>query len=313
MAIQRDNLMATYYEILGISPSAGNNEIKAAFRHLAKLYHPDKNPNGKEHFEKILVAYEVLINHNRRKQYDLKLKYAGGTHQTTAQTKAAKKKEWGFSDEELKRRQYFKENYKKEYRQYQEQYGSQNAKVYNEYKYILFAAPLAVGLFLFVVNGFENDNESTSAQLGKVKTEQLEKNELNLGDDPYTNYFKDPVFDNEANKSMTIKNLSGNDAVVCFFGKEERFVRCCFLKDNYSAELSQLPNEDITLKMVLGKDWNDRKTFENSDAVGGFENPFGFFSAKQELKDMAFPITLDQATLKSLEVITEKDFFKKQN
>jgi curved DNA-binding protein CbpA len=304
--------MANYYEILDIPVSATNNEIKAAFRKLAKLYHPDKNPNGKEYFEKILMAYEVLINHSRRKQYDLKLKYANApTQQTTAQAKAAKKKEWGFSEEELKRRQYFKENYKKEYRQYQEQYGNHNTKVYNEYKYILFAAPLAVGLFLFVVNGFEKENDAANAELKKAQVEKIEKKDLNLGDDPYTTYFGNPVFDNDANKSMTIKNLSGNEAVVCFFGEGERFLRCCFLKDNYSAELSQLPNENVTVRISLGKDWNDQKTFEGNDAAGGFEKPFGYYSLKYEIKNFAYPITLDQTTLRNFNVITEKDFFKK--
>ncbi len=303
--------MASYYDILEISITAGNQEIKAAFRRLAKLYHPDKNPNGKEYFEKILMAYEVLINVNRRKQYDLKLKYGSDTQQTSAKARAAKKKEWNFSEEELKRRQYFKENYKKEYQQFKKTNSHSEVKIYNEYKYILFAAPLAVALFLFIVNSYEKDTGAKTIYNKQDTVVRSEKVGLNLGDDPYSGYFKSPVFDPDSNKSITLKNLSGYDVVICFFGKQDRFLRCYFLKDNYSAELSQLPKENIVLKMVFGKDWNRSKEFKNAEVVGGFEKPLGYFILKNEVKNFGYPITLDQKTLKNLEPITEKEFFEK--
>jgi curved DNA-binding protein CbpA len=52
--------MADYYSILGLTKTATEIEIKAAFRRLAKIYHPDKNPNdpnAKHLFENILRAY----------------------------------------------------------------------------------------------------------------------------------------------------------------------------------------------------------------------------------------------------------------
>ena len=52
--------MTNFYEILGVTSEAGLAEIKAAFRKLAKEFHPDKNPNGNERFETILKAYERL-------------------------------------------------------------------------------------------------------------------------------------------------------------------------------------------------------------------------------------------------------------
>ena len=145
--------MQSYYDILGISQTADNEQIKSAFRSLAKLYHPDKNPHGKDQFEKILIAYEVLINAARRRQYDLRLKHvtAMGYHEKKSSVK--KQKDWSFSDEELKRRQYYKEHYKKEYER-----TSGSIKVpkknYNEYKYILFAAPIAVCLLMFIFNAY---------------------------------------------------------------------------------------------------------------------------------------------------------------
>ena len=51
-----------YYEILGIGRSAGDDEIKAAFRKLARQYHPDvsKEPDAEEKFKEINEAYGVL-------------------------------------------------------------------------------------------------------------------------------------------------------------------------------------------------------------------------------------------------------------
>ena len=83
--------LPTYYDILQVNTNAGNAEIKAAFRRLAKLYHPDKNPNGTEHFERILVAYEVLIDPNRRSQYDMKLKYGSKNPESVAKSSAKKR------------------------------------------------------------------------------------------------------------------------------------------------------------------------------------------------------------------------------
>ncbi|CAG2211198.1 dnaJ homolog subfamily A member 2-like [Mytilus edulis] len=58
------------YDILGVSRSAQDNEIKKAYYKLAKEYHPDKNPEAGEKFKEISFAYEVLSNADKRETYD---------------------------------------------------------------------------------------------------------------------------------------------------------------------------------------------------------------------------------------------------
>lgn len=68
-----------YYEILGVTKSASNDEIKKSYRRLAIRWHPDKNMNNKEEatarFKEISEAYEVLSDPEKRKRYDLYGRY----------------------------------------------------------------------------------------------------------------------------------------------------------------------------------------------------------------------------------------------
>ena len=62
-----------YYEVLGVSKTASDDEIKKAYRTLARKYHPDVNPGDKvaeEKFKEAAEAYEVLSNAEKRQKYD---------------------------------------------------------------------------------------------------------------------------------------------------------------------------------------------------------------------------------------------------
>src|SRR5438105_11684422 len=73
MASQRD-----YHQIRGVSDTATSDDIKKAFRRLAKQYHADRNPNNPQaadRFKEINEAHDVLSDADKRKKYDQLRRY----------------------------------------------------------------------------------------------------------------------------------------------------------------------------------------------------------------------------------------------
>jgi DnaJ-class molecular chaperone len=171
--------MADYYTILGITKTASDSEIKAAFRKLAKIYHPDKNPNNPNAssvFQQILKAYNTLINPHARRRYDdsyFGTRTQSNTYRQPHQGQGKTQKQWTFTEEDLKRREYYKNYYK-----HAKKTTTKTAPkpTYSDYKYILFATPLAVGLLMLVVSMFTNEPATNQPkQRSQLKTDTIKK------------------------------------------------------------------------------------------------------------------------------------------
>jgi len=97
-----------YYKILGISRDATSEQVRQAYRSKAKMYHPDinKTPNAKVLFQLINEAYQVLVNPEKKRWYDFKLKYPSTT---------------GLKQQQERKRSSTYDSYYKAYTQHQQQ------------------------------------------------------------------------------------------------------------------------------------------------------------------------------------------------
>jgi curved DNA-binding protein CbpA len=125
-----------YYKILGISQNATPEQIRQAYRTKAKMYHPDinKNPDAKILFQLLNEAYQILMNPEKKRWYDFKLKYPSTT---------------GMKPQPDKKRPSTYESYYKAYTRYQQE--EQEEKEYGKYRKTLLDNFL---FYFLVVSGF---------------------------------------------------------------------------------------------------------------------------------------------------------------
>ncbi len=272
--------MTDYYSILGLTKNATEIEIKSAFRKLAKIYHPDKNPNdpnAKHLFALILKAYDTLINPDSRRRYD----YASNKSFTAAKnysqafdSKKRGQKEWNITEEEIKRREYYKKHYQQV--KYQSVKQSKQTSGYSDYKYILYATPIAVGLFMLIISLFSHEPETTLESSDKETPVQTQTSktivELKNGDKPYNGVFG-AINTFNTNHVLQINNSTFYDAVVAVFDKKtNHYLQHAYLQKSYTVEFSMLPETGVYWKCVLGKNWNSNKLFANNEVLGGFDS-----------------------------------------
>lgn len=128
--------MADYYQLLGIRKDASSTEIRAAYKRLAMLYHPDRNPNNteaEELFKLINEAYHVLADPAKKAFYDSGISYPQHTYHSTAHDTSA----------------YWKHYHRQRYEQWRQ---AQQTTYTFDKRYFKIQA-MAIGVFL-VIAGF---------------------------------------------------------------------------------------------------------------------------------------------------------------
>jgi curved DNA-binding protein CbpA len=314
---------ANLYELLGVNATATREEIRAAFRKLAKQFHPDKNPHSEaaEKFRQVKEAYEVLMDPVRRKKYDAKRNYTSSYKQrstNTSQPGQKKTKTYTTTEEDIKRRKYYHENYGKKKQSGHTKtttYKPEPAR-YNETKYILITIPIAVALLFFVIN-FYNDKpvEEVRERVPDVIT-VLPLEKTVTSDSPYNAWFSSPVIDKDSKSAITVYNLTGYDAVVCLTNKETgKTIRNYYIADNFNLVFEYIPKGEYYLKAYLGKDFNKNKTILHDSVSGAFEQTRQF----QMLNKETFKVTGEPSEHYTVELndadsssrASEKEFFRR--
>ena len=92
--------MPDFYDTLGVKKGASEEEIKKAYRKLARKWHPDANagdPQAEERFKEIQEAYSVLSDADKRRQYDAGGMFGGGPGAAFASTRRRSAAAWARS------------------------------------------------------------------------------------------------------------------------------------------------------------------------------------------------------------------------
>lgn len=320
--------MQDHYQILEISRNASAEEIKQAYRRLAKLFHPDKNPGNllaEEKFKAISAAYEVLSDPIKKSNYDFKgtfnltQAYASSfTKQKTTQTKG--RKTYGFSEEEVKRRQYYKENYRKHYDA--EQAARQKARNYQgpknnfrELRYVMFAVPIAVGLLMFVLNAFSS--YVPEEKVVKLRDQEIvnKTEDVSTSDVPYKEFLGDNVYDHSTSTVIKAKNTTGKDVVVELADKKTgKVVQHYYVEKDYYLLLEKMPKGTFFLRTMEGEDFDATAMVKEVGVKGTFKNSKGFYEIRKPIQvngDKADTVEVDLGGASSPEKvsISPGDFF----
>jgi hypothetical protein len=310
--------LTNYYNILGVPNFASTGDVKNAFRRLAKLYHPDINPVGQEHFKSIVKAYEVLSDNYKKTQYDYRLKsHLNTAHRNLGSSKQKETKSYDFNETELKRRQYYQEHYKKQYEQQYKTPTPELKRANNEFKNIIIATPLAVLLIMLLLNVWNNKPKMKVVQYKEepqtlVQAPREEKRKrVSTGDTPYAEYYGGASKDTVSKGFLRFKNMCGNDLILFLFHKK-KFIRSCYVEHGFEVNLEMLPKEISLVRIMQGKNFEYIKELAKAGVYGAFEENCKFYQYKKKLKlNGSNNLTLVDFKSQDFMEVGEEIFFKK--
>lgn len=258
-----------YYKILQVPVNATATEIKAAYRRLAKLYHPDKNaiPEAEEKFKQIKEAYETLINTQRRLKYDAKRNKASTFTKTPEpRKKTPGKKTYQFTEEEARIRDFYRKEYQKKAGSQKRNATHQPNAQPNELKYILISVPVAVALLLLIIRIYEKPTPLNIPTENKT----ILHSEINTAESPFLATLGKNQYDTSSHFVMKLVNRSGYDGIAFFVNDSGNTVRHHFIANDFQLLAEQFPSGNYKLYYWLGKQFS-YKYFLFDTILGNFK------------------------------------------
>lgn len=268
-----------HYKTLGVSRTASREEIKAAYRELAKKHHPDRNPGNKaaeDAFKEIQEAYAVLFNSEKRRNYDLKLKYGrdfsrpsykGPSYQKAAYyTQASAGQKHTAADDFIRK-----------------QKAAAEAKE-NAVHFKVGAATIVVVLATIFIVFYSPLFKSDELPAKPVTAESSTPSPLFVApsiinaDSPYDIVFGEGIYDTLASNRVYIHNTGSCPAIICIVENKKPFrtIRNEYIGNNVRFMLDGIPDGEYYLKAYFGNNWEPRGKLPNGTMAGRFADEKGF-------------------------------------
>ena len=309
------------YRILGVTEKATSDEIRRAFRELAKKLHPDKNPGNKkseEAFKEVQEAYSTLSDPVKRSKYGLKLKY--GEARTSRQSQNTS------SSNTQQRKTYNSYTYRAR------SHSQGNVSVNPVSVMVTFSA---VVVFIYFAATHFGDIfgtkeqavpviQSNASAIPKAVQEKIQEiSPINNADSPYDPVFGPIVYDTSSHNSIYLYNSGFCEAIVCIAEAKAPFkiIRNEYIGKGVKFKLDGIPDGVYYAKVYYGNKWNSSKKIGR--ATGGFNEELGFvsYNNKNMLFDMrqkhaghvisfsSYQLTLDPRDTTSSIMLTAEQFF----
>ena len=266
-----------YYAILGVGSTATEDEIKLAYRKLAKRFHPDRNPGNtelEERFKEITEAYNTLSDPESRSKYDLKFFYS-------TNAKSERRYKTGTAGD----RPRFK--VKKE---------RPDTPAEKRATRIIFACVISFILIIIAMIIFNpEDDDSRQVKLmmsqlghdGPVLLPEKKPPVIMDADSPYDSIFGEGVSVMESRNNITVFNSEASEVVICLVekGKEGKTIRNEYFGPGLSYRIVGIPNGTYYITAYFGKQWDPKKKLAGGKVVGGFKEELGFYRSDRK-KDL---------------------------
>lgn len=318
--------MKDHYRTLGVPENASEQEIKLAYRKLAKRYHPDVNAGAKgaeERFKEIVEAYDILSDSILRHTYDQKRRRQdlfGGNYNFYNQSPQEEKKD-------PRRKEYSEEDLERARSRHKKRTAANMARR----KKILKGMIITFILFMIASAGFESwiekkrteDSNALSHRIDSLLkiNQKNEKTEIESMDSPYDNLFGSGVYvSNSPNRFVIYMPFS--DAVICAVQNDPPFktIRNEFIRAENGFVMKEMPEGSYFIKMYTGKNWDMQKKVPDGRKLGGFSKDevfykvhFGPYILNSRSKNKADTNTVDTIFLNpsilKLDTITRNQFF----
>lgn len=292
-------VLKDYYRLLSVPENASEEEIKRAYRRLAKRYHPDMNAGAvgaEERFKEIAEAYAVLSDPDLRKAYDRKRTF--GVYSAPVYSRKEEPKE----KKDPRRKEYSEEDLQRARTRYRKRIYEQMRKR----RKILVGMAITFVLYLFGAAAFESwiqqrREEQDAQQMVTLRERQQKEADMPIQnlDSPY-----DKIFGTgrtmwlSPNEIVVYNPVS--DAVVCAVQSDtpHQTIRNEFIYAKNAFTMKDLPNGSFYFKVYTGSNWNKKKKVTGGKELGGFMKDEEFFRV------MAGPFTLEKPTYKHLNTNT---------
>ena len=264
-----------HYKTLRISRQATQEDIKAAYRGLAKKYHPDKNQGNKaaeETFKEIQEAYSILSDPAKKHKYDLKLNYGSQSAQPSNNNSSYSQRE----------RAQQKRGQAQSNRTRTNPDARPESDRQTEFLYKACFAAIVIVLSVMIYGSFRDSPDTRKikeiVQSSVKPVEKVTASTLSNADSPYDAFFGESVYDTLSLNRVYLYNYGKCAAIVCLVENKAPFrtIRNEFIEPQVKFGLDRIPDGEYFIKIYFGDKWVARGILPDGTMAGRFVDEKGF-------------------------------------